>query len=167
MATGDYKITTGSATANSTTINAEIGGYITTTTGTGDCWIQPNGYPSYPDWNKHSFPSPPQEYPHFPDNSSELAEIKKELKKLKKKLQNKEIPMKSLYNVVVVSIDEKIVLNETVVANDENEATFNAGVHQTLVDKSLKPKDVTIVCTVVSSSIRVRKEPQKVIMDKE
>jgi hypothetical protein len=159
MATGDYTITIGCDTATSTTISSYGGGYVTYPDSSGSIdWGKTFHYPDYNQVNDFRLPN---------NNDEDIRELKKELKKLKKKLQNKEIPMKNLYNVVVVSIDEEIVLDEKVVANDENEATFNAGVHQALVEKNLKPKDVTITCTVISSSIRVRKEPQKVIMEKE
>jgi len=158
MAQGEYKITVGTASASTTTIS-NYDGYYRYTDGTGG-WIQPNDYPSYPDWNKHA------EFFTPVTIDTDLDDIKKELKKLKKKLQNKEMPMKNLYNVTVISIDEEVVLDVKAVANDENEATFNAGVHQALVEKNLKPKDVTIICNIIGS-VKVRKEPQKVIVEKE
>ena len=159
MAQDDYTITVGSATANSTTISTYVGGYVSYPNNTGNV-----------DWGK-TFYYPDYEYKDvdikpFNTNDEDIAELKKELKKLKKKLQNKEIPMKNLYNVTVISIDEEVVLDVKAVANDENEATFNAGVHQALVEKNLKPKDVTIICNIIGS-VKVRKEPQKVIVEKE
>jgi len=75
------------------------------------------------------------------------------------KNQEEEQPMKTLYDITVVTLDEEIILSEKVVAEDEDEARFAA--FDVLKDKKLKPKDVTIIIEGIGS-IKVRKKPQTV-----
>lgn len=70
-------------------------------------------------------------------------------------------PMKSLYRVVVVTKQEEIIMDKKVVAVDEDEAKFNAGVHAKLTERGIKPKDVTVICGSLGA-VKVEKEIQKV-----
>lgn len=74
--------------------------------------------------------------------------------------------MKQLWNVIVVSLDEAILLDTKVVADDREGAILAAGVADVLKQHHLKPSDVTIL-TAPIGAVRVRPEPQKVIVQKE
>ena len=168
MAMGDYKIDFNTESFRTGLLNNSI----TYTSGYSTIYY-PADFPiNDPHWDHYeqptrpTYPSPFRDINPFNTNDEDIAELKKELKKLKKKLQNKEIPMKNLYNVVVVSNEEKILLDEKVVASDREEATFNAGVHDALKEAKLKPKDVSILVNDMGQ-VRVKKEPQKMIVVKE
>lgn len=75
-------------------------------------------------------------------------------------------PMKNLYNVIVVTKNEKIILDSKTVAENEDEAKFNVGVFETLKEKNLKPKDVTVICNALGQ-VKIEKEVQKVQLVKE
>jgi len=168
MAMGDYKVNFYTEHSSSTANGSGV--YYTDQYGTNIYF--PYDFPMNPPdsggWDKHgeiTF-SGPQGFPHFPNDNLELSEIKKELKKLKKKLQNKEIPMKNFYNVIVVSIDEKVLLDVKVVAADENEAQYLAKVYNTLEEEKLKPKDVTIIVKSLGQ-VKIRPEKKRVIVETE
>lgn len=165
--------------SNSVVEDVSSGGFSITTTGGnmgvsytdgfGNAIYYPYDLPiGDPQWNKiteYQYPT----YPHFPDrnyNDLELAEIKEELTELKEKLQNKEIPMKNFYNVIVVSIDEKVLLDVKVVAADENEAQYLAKVYNALEEEKLKPKDVTIIVRSLGQ-VKIRPEKKRVIVEQE
>ena len=69
--------------------------------------------------------------------------------------------VKSLYSVTVVSKDEKILLDIKVVAEDVDEAKFDAGVHDVIKESNLKPRDVTVLCRALGE-VRVKKVDEKV-----
>ena len=75
-------------------------------------------------------------------------------------------PMKGLFNVIVVSKKEEILLDKKVVAEDVREAEFIAEVADALKTKSLKPRDVTIICNRLGD-VKVEKEPEKVRLVKD
>ncbi len=77
------------------------------------------------------------------------------------------IPMKKLYKVYVVSLDEEILLGDKlVVAEDTKDAEFAAGIFDVLKKQNLKPKDVTVICEVLGD-VKVREEIKKVKIVKE
>lgn len=77
------------------------------------------------------------------------------------------IPMKKLYRVYVVSVDEELLLDGAVViAEDNKDAEFAAGVFEVLKEYDLKPKDVTVICEVLGD-VKVREEIKKVKLVKE
>jgi len=76
-------------------------------------------------------------------------------------------PMATLFNIIIVSKDRDILIDTKVVAEDEEEAKFSVDIHSILINKRLKPKDVTILCNSLGE-VKVRKEVQKVkIVDKD
>lgn len=156
ISSGSYSITTTGRDSS-----------VSYTDGYGNYWYYPSDFHFKEiDWNEYEQPRYPT-YPRDYENSDlELAEIKEELNKLKKKFQKKEIPMKNFYNVIVVSIDEKVLLDVKVVAADENEAQYLAKVYQTLEKENLKPKDVTIIVKSLGQ-VKIRPEKKRVIVEKE
>lgn len=74
--------------------------------------------------------------------------------------------MKNLYEVIVVSTDEKVLFQDRVVAEDADEAKFLVDIHSVLKSEGLKPKDVTILCLKLGE-IKVKKPTQKVKIVKE
>ena len=77
-----------------------------------------------------------------------------------------EKPMKNLMNVVVVTIDEEIILDKKVIASDQDEAKFLAGVDTVLREKKLLPKEVTVICSNLGQ-VKVKKEITEVKVIKE
>lgn len=158
---GIFKITTTAGSAG-----------VSYTDSTGSHWHYPADFPQGD--SSINWPKPPENYPYpnYDYNKNnlselELAEIKKELNKLKKKLEKKEIPMKHLFEITVVDLDGNIVIDsKKVVATDENEAQFGADIHAVLKLKKLQPKDVSIVIRDFGQ-VRSRPEPKKVIVEKE
>ena len=75
-------------------------------------------------------------------------------------------PMKGLFNVIVVSKKEEILLDKKVVAEDAREAEFIAEVADVLKAKALKPRDVTVICNRLGD-VSVEKEPEKVRLVKD
>ncbi len=75
-------------------------------------------------------------------------------------------PVKTLFNVIVVTKKEEIILDAKVVAEDANEAQFLVDVAAKLKEKSLKPKDVTILCNSLGQ-VKVEKEVEKVRLVKD
>jgi hypothetical protein len=82
------------------------------------------------------------------------------------KMLKEEDPMKTLFNVIVITKQEEIILDKKVVAEDVEEAKFNTDVSGVLREKGLKPKDVTIICNPIGQ-VKIEKEPQKVQLVKE
>ena len=74
--------------------------------------------------------------------------------------------MENLFNVVVVSNEKNILLDVKVVAQDREEATFNAGVHSVIVEAKLKPKDVSILVNDLGQ-VRIKPEVKTVKVVKE
>lgn len=70
-------------------------------------------------------------------------------------------PMKSVYNVVVVSKRGEIILDKKVVAKDRDEALFEADVSGVLKAYGYRPGDVTMLC-VKLGDVEVEPEPQRV-----
>lgn len=68
-----------------------------------------------------------------------------------------EKPMKTLYNVIVVTMDEEIILDIKTVAENEEEAKFNVGVFELLIKRCLKPKNVTVICNILGA-VKVEEE---------
>jgi hypothetical protein len=165
MAMENYKITADDIDSGLYNITTTGGGSsVSYTDGCGNYWYYPSDFHfKEVDWNKYEQPAYPRDYGN---NDLELAEIKEELNKLKEKFQKKEIPMKNFYNVIVVSIDEKVLLDVKVVAADENEAQYLAKVYQTLEKENLKPKDVTIIVKSLGQ-VKIRPEKKRVIVEKE
>jgi hypothetical protein len=158
----NYKITYYADTVGST----DIGNSVTYTNVHGDYWYYPADFPiDSPCWNKHEQPIYQNINP-FNTNNEDITKIKEDLNKLKEKFKQGKIPMKNLYNVVVVSIDEEILLDAKVVAVDRDEASFNAGVHKKIEEKGLKPKDVSILVRDLGQ-VKVRPEKKRVIVEKE
>ncbi len=100
--------------------------------------------------------------PPLPNYQPDFSDIRKKLDELHRKQDEKEkVPMKTLYNVVVVTTKEEILLDKKVVASDADEAKFLADVSEALKEKGLLPKAVTILCTALGQ-VKVEKEPDKV-----
>ena len=72
-------------------------------------------------------------------------------------------PMETLYNVIVVSKDREVLLDEKVVATDEGEAQLAIDLHSALKAVNLKAREVTILVREIGE-VKVRKEVQKVKM---
>ena len=70
-------------------------------------------------------------------------------------------PMKTVFNVVVVSKKGEILLDKKVVAKDRDEALFEADVSSVLKAKGLKPSDATMLA-VTLGNVEIEPEPQKV-----
>ena len=139
---------------------------ITTASSTG------GGYYSYPQttYTQHQYPNydcgtGKWVYPNINIEVDGYDKALKDLKKLKKKLK-KEKNMKNLYQVIVVSIDEEILLEDVVVASDKEEAQYEAEVYEVLKKEGLKPKDVTII-TRDLGAVKVRPETKTVKIVKE
>lgn len=92
-----------------------------------------------------------------------INELKKEIKKLKKERNH---PMKTLYEVIVVSIDEEVLSSRDVVAEDREEAMLVANVGSILQAHGIKPKDATVIVRPLGE-VKVRKPTQKVQIVKE
>ena len=93
--------------------------------------------------------------------------IEKYIKETIIKERGEVIPMKKLYRVFVVSIDEELLLNgRVVVAEDAKNAEFAADVFEVLKKNNLTPKDVTVICEVLGD-VKVREEIKKVMVVKE
>jgi hypothetical protein len=74
--------------------------------------------------------------------------------------------MKTLWNVVVVSVDEKIIVDVKKVAENQDEAKFLAEVDTEIRKAGLTPKDVTVICNSLGQ-VKVKKEIQEVKIIKE
>jgi len=128
-----------------------VGDFFDTSTGSG-CWPIPYDITPAPDpfdgWKKHTEPHIVTIY--------ETKELKEE-----------KHPMENIYHVMVVTLDREIILDEKVVAEDLDDAKFNAKVFGKLEEKKLKPRDVTIVVREIGQ-VKIRKEVKKVkVVDKE
>lgn len=75
-------------------------------------------------------------------------------------------PMETLYRVVVVSKDRKVILDKTVVAPDESGADFEADVSGALRTAGLKPQQVTVIRQALGQ-VKVEREPEKVRLVKD
>lgn len=97
----------------------------------------------------------PVERPFYPGS---ISIIKEEVKEKKEEEDN----MEKLYEVFVVTKDRKIILDgKRVVAEDEDDAKFEADVSGVLRENDLTPKQVTVVCKVIDK-VKVEEEPEKV-----
>ncbi len=72
-------------------------------------------------------------------------------------------PMEILFNVIVVSKDRDVLLEQKVVAVDEAEAQLAIDIHSCLKARGLKLRDVTVLVNDIGE-VKVRKEVQKVKM---
>ena len=81
-------------------------------------------------------------------------------------IKEEEKNMKTLFNVVVVDLDEKILEDKKIVAADSNEAIFLSGAYDILKAKGLKPSDVTVVVTNLGG-VKVKDKPKEVKLLKE
>lgn len=112
------------------------------------------------------FPS----YPPFREDNFEVADLKKEVEKLKKHLRKKEKKMsntKTLYEIVVVDLDGKIVMdNFKVVASDKEEALFEGDVNAIIKQNGLSIKDVTVIVRELGQ-VKTRPETKRVIVEKD
>ena len=106
-------------------------------------------FPRYDPW----VPDPAPVYNNYISNF--ITQIKEEEKN-----------MKTLFNVVVVDLDEKILEDKKVVAADSSEAIFLSGVYDVLKAKGLKPSDVTVIVTNLGG-VKVREKPKEVKLLKE
>ena len=75
--------------------------------------------------------------------------------------QEEGVKMKGLFNVIVVTKKEKVLVDVKVVAEDADEAKFLADVSEKLKSNGLKPSEVTILCNKMGD-IKVDAEPKKV-----
>ena len=75
--------------------------------------------------------------------------------------KERKVGMETLYQVIVVTKDREVLLETKIVAEDEGEAKLGVDIHSVLKEKSLKLKDVTILCNELGD-VKVRKEVQKV-----
>ena len=162
MAMGEYTFAGDTLYVDSGTANSFSVGVTTTA---GNTWYPYEGTVSTGGWDHVTFPN----YPPFQDN--DIEELKKEVKKLKKHLRKKEKNMKTLFEITVVDLDGNIVIDgKKLVAADKNEAQtdflFDPEVQQTLLEKKLKPKDVTIVIVGIGE-VKTRPEKKRVIVEKE
>lgn len=116
-----------------------------------------------------TFPSynPMYKYPDVfaPDLNYPQQNIKEKII-IKEKEEDKK-PMKKLFRVYVITLDEEIILDgKLVVSEDVKDAEFSAEVFTKLKEKKLKPKDVTVICESLGD-VKVREEIQQVqIVDK-
>lgn len=78
----------------------------------------------------------------------------------------KEKNMKVLYHVIVIDLDEKILVDEKKVAENEDDAKFLAGVFSTLETAKLKPTEVTIIVNSLGS-VKVRPKVKEVKVKKD
>lgn len=88
----------------------------------------------------------------------EILQLKEELERLKKERMH---PMKTLFEVIIVTIDEEVIARELVVAEDDKEASLAADVPAILRKHGVKLKDVTIFVMKIGL-VKVRKPTQKV-----
>ncbi|MNK43735.1 hypothetical protein D3C87_624510 [compost metagenome] len=65
--------------------------------------------------------------------------------------------METLYQVTVVTKKKEIILDEKLVAVDQENAKFKAGLYNTLQEKDLTPADVTVIVTSLGQ-VKVDKE---------
>lgn len=116
-----------------------------------------------PDWNKLVEWQQPYDYtvPRDPFQPYSY-EIRTYITEEKPK---KEKNMKHLYHVIVVDLDEKILVDEKKVAENEDDAKFLAGVFSTLEQAKLKPTEVSIIVNTIGN-VKVRSKTKEVIVKK-
>ena len=97
-------------------------------------------------------------------------DLRHQLNDFRKKSQHKKVtvnePMANLYSVVTVTKKREIIVEKSVVADDEAGAAFVAGVYTELTTRNLTPSDVTTIATLLGQ-VKVDKEPDRVRVIKE
>ena len=115
------------------------------------------------DWNEYYRWRQPYDYtvPYQPFDYQCINGITYIIEKPKKEKKN----MKNFYHVFVVDLDEKILVDEKVVAKNEDDAKFLAKVFSTLEEAKLKPTEVTIIVNLLGN-VKVRPKTKEVIVKK-
>ena len=133
---------------------------VTTGGGTGDWYIADGSQ-----WTQWAYPKPTKEMVEDDIYSTWRGVYGSiEDKPLKKE---RKVGMETLYQVIVVTKDREILLEEKVVAETAEEAKFYIEIKGILRAKNLKLQDITILCHAIGD-VKVRKEVQKVkVVDKD